>query len=184
MLSLDALRRYVTAPAGPDTDALLAQLERAAVAVVSAHTGRYLGVPAQRVETLAGTGTTALWLQSPPAGDPPTVTSVEALPFEGAAPQVVGAGEYRLDGSRLVRTGGYPWYPSLLYRVTYEAGYEEDAAPDDVTLAVLQLVSAWWKRRGKEDVTSESIGIYSYSRASGDEGVRTILAALPRRVRV
>lgn len=74
--------------------------------------------------------------------------------------------DYKLnpDTGELVRNSG--WYGgSQAYRVQFRAGYSE--LPDDLSHAVLELAGATY-RAGKTDPTlsSESLGGYSYTRAS------------------
>ncbi len=52
----------------------------------------------------------------------------------------------------------------LNIRVTLTAGYVVGGLPGDIEQLVLDLVGTWWRDRGKENLGSESIDGYSYTR--------------------
>lgn len=187
MLSLDTLRAWVGSPASDD--ALLQQLEGFAVARVARHLGipaETLGTPAARVEVLPGSGTAFLFL---PGGEAVgEITEIRELSYPGAAGTVLAADTaYSRRGGRLVRIDGGPWYGHYEYQVTATVGYTEATAPALVKEAILKLVALAYATKGSEDLQSESIGDYSYTRKSASAGrdpVDEILATLGSRIRV
>jgi len=179
MIGLDVLRAWTGAPASEANDALLLRMERAAVARVEAWTGLPFGEPAERVDTLTGTGTTTLYLSAPPVG--PVV--VEELWYPGhASPTTLPSSSYGVSGSVLTRYSGHVWYAVYMYRVTYQAGYAPDAVPELYQDAVVRMVSMMWNQRGSEDLASEGGGGFSFVRNA--DALDAVLRGLPRRWRV
>lgn len=122
---------------------------------------------AARAETRDGTGTAFLFLDYPVT----TLTSV-TLGYDPLTPdetvditQVVrGAGRRRLvriDGGAF---GGFgaPRY----VKVVYDAGAD---LPTDVKAAILRMAATMYRRRGSEEVKSETMGPYSVTFANVDQ---------------
>lgn len=186
MIAIETLRAWVDADASED--ALLQELERFAIARVEQHLGVPLGAPAERTDVVEGSGTATLYL--PSAGATGTITTLHEVAYPGATPTPLAAGtDYERRGTRLVRLGGAIWYEGYQYHITAPMGYEDANVPPIVREVVLQLVSIKYSQKGAEDLQSETIGDYSYTRtyATGGGGLTAedqILAKLPRRIRV
>jgi len=185
MFTVGELRTWLEEP---DANAdVLTKLEAAAVKAVELWTGRSFSASAERVDYLPGNGTNTLFLKYGPVS---AVTEVVESAYVGAtAVTVTGATEsgWVFQDGKLLRKGGYAWWADSSYRVTYTAGYAAGAEPADVRQAVLDLVGAGFRARGSEELQSESIGDYSYSKKSvavGETSDTSILARLPRRLRV
>jgi hypothetical protein len=168
-----------------ETQALEDALERA-LAWVSGETRRYFGPVAEFVERRTGSGRT-LWLDEIPLldaeADPPRVLTVERRVDEVWTAYDPAADEYELLGHLLYRSEGWPCQEYGL-RVTMWAGYEAGEIPGDVEQLVLELVATWWRDRGNENLRSETIGGYSYTRwgptMTGDEMPSQWAATLQR----
>jgi hypothetical protein len=144
-----------------DHDAVLTAVEAAVVAFVEGHTGRWFGAPAEFVGRFSG-GVGVLWLAETPAADPAPV--VETNDTGGWV--AVDGDDYEVDGAALHHTGtGWPRGVRNI-RVTYTAGYAPGEEPADIRGAVLDLVALRYRRLGKEGLSGESIGGYSYSVAA------------------
>jgi hypothetical protein len=191
MIPVETLRAWVGADASED--ALLQDLERAAVARVEQHLGLAagaLGTPAERVDVVPGSGTSFLFLPGGVATNSAPAVTIAERAYPGATPTTLIAGtDYERRGARLVRLGGAHWVAYYEYTITSTVGYAEADAPPLLREAVLQLVSITYGQRGTEDVQSETVGDYSYTRTysqggGGQSAIDVVLARLPRRVRV
>lgn len=148
MVGADDLIEYV----GGDEDhrALLESLEAAAIDWLQDHTGLYLGAAEEHTTAELYAAGGIIQLPDEPLGD------VVLERWAGSGWEVVGATDYRVDGSWLrtnvthrATVGRYP------YRATYERGYElldgtDDVleAPESVKQAVRMLVEHWFVNRG------------------------------------
>jgi uncharacterized phiE125 gp8 family phage protein len=137
--------------AEPVDERIVASLEAAAVQYVSEAGGRWFGTP----RTVTDTGT---WhggpflLSSEPRG------AVVLERWSGGVWSAIDEGGYRLDG-RLLYPMAMRRGPLETWRVTYEAGYDEMEAPEDVQQAVRMLVGHWYENRESVVVGTSSTEI-------------------------
>lgn len=167
------------------SDSILTELEAAAVARVEQHLSVPLGAPGARTDVITGLDIATLYL--PTGAATVSITSVKERLYAGGDETTFVAADYERRGGALIRRNGDVWSADAEYVVTVQAGYTSVTAPPLVRKAVLDLVALYWHARGSEDLQSESIGDYSYTRASASDGrdpADTILATLSRRVRV
>jgi uncharacterized phiE125 gp8 family phage protein len=144
VLSLSAAKAHLRVTTDTE-DALIARLCDAALEHLERKTGLYLGAPGERSDTLAGSGTTALWLPNAPvSGHAVTVLELTSDEDEGTA---VEAATYRVSGRKLERLWGNVWTAGYLYRVTHMAGYASDQGPRDLVQAQAMLVAHWFENR-------------------------------------
>ena len=138
MIPLRDLREYLRIDTH-DSDALLEDLERAAVAHVERVTGLFLGPPQARTETITGTGNRYLILrQVPQPGTAVTVTDQYERTIT----------DFRIIGRTLFRDmgwGSYGW--PVFFTVTYTVGVARHQEPRDAWQAVLLLVAHWYENR-------------------------------------
>lgn len=177
-----------------DEDAVMFELERAAVAAAELWTGHSYQPSAERTEYYRGTGTDTLFLKHTPVTAVATVEQFAAVGGTATLITEVDADGWVLrQGEKMVRKSGYPWWQGYEYRVTYTAGYASGTEPALVRQAVLGLIGLSYSTHpviGPEEFQSETIGgIYSYTKASSNgsdagSSAETILATLPRRLRV
>lgn len=193
MIPIAELRAWVGAAASAQTDALLLQLEAHAVEQVALTTGAYLGPVDDFVDRVIGGGSTELRLPRFPVSE---VISVQRswLTDVVSAPEAVT--DFVVRSPTLVRTGGAVWTLGAEFEVDYTAGYEDDEVPRIYRQAVLGIVKATYEAQAAslsadEEFKKESLGEYAYEAAgtgtdadSAAGTVRSILAQLPRRIRV
>jgi hypothetical protein len=145
-------------------DALIEDLERAAVAYVERRTGRYFGPTEEVIETLYGDGGRRLWLSDVPADDAVSVVDADGATLTDVTLRRSGTEAWLERPAGLVwglprRWSGYP----MAYTVTYQRGYAEGDEPADIRRAVMAWVARQWALRGKDGLAGESIGGYSYT---------------------
>ena len=138
MIPLRDLREYLRLD-NHDSDALLEDLERAAVAHVERVTGLHLGPPQTRTETITGTGNRYLMLRTLPQPG----TAVTVADSYGSA-----ITDFRTVGRTLLRdvNWGFHGWP-VNYTVTYTVGVARHQEPRDAWQAVLLLVAHWYENR-------------------------------------
>lgn len=173
LVSLADLKTYLgDAPASAD-DTLLTQLIDDVEALFASETGRAIGsyqaAGSARTEVHDGTGSSVLYLDYPIV----TLTSV-TLGYDASVPAetlaitdrnvlVYAVGERRItrtDGGRFGRAE-WPRY----VQVVYDCGAD---LPDDASLAIKSVVAMSYRRRGSEDVKSETLGSF-YSHTMVDD---------------
>lgn len=144
---------------------MLEELEAQVVAQIERETGRYFGAVEEVTEILDGSGINRLWLSEVPVEvlSVLTVTVTEVTPVGDET--VITDYTVRSDGFEgwLERDDALEWNSRYKYHVTYDRGYEEDAAPADIRGLVMSEVSRVWAGQGREGLASETIGPYSYT---------------------
>ena len=200
MIPVEDLRTWVGLEADDDSaDALLTQLEAAAVAEVELTTGQYLGPVEEFVDRVIGDGTYRLRLPKGPVTAVESIT--EAWPTH-PDDEPVAVTDFVLRSPHVIATNAYFWVRGAEYEVTYTAGYAEEDIPPLYRQAVIDLVRATYPAAAASqssgvdagEFKAESLGEYSYTLADGatsstdSDGARAsvsdILARLPRRIRV
>lgn len=142
MISVANLKTYLRI-SGSAEDALLAELEAAAVARISRETGRHFGEPSEIAELLHGGGRT-IWLREQPL---PDTLVVEERSLSDGGWREIDPATYEVTPRRsVIRTAGWPAGVHRI-RATYDAGYPEGEEPADIRLAVLQLVTLAYEER-------------------------------------
>jgi len=134
--------------AAPEDEAVLVELEAAAVKFVETQTGRYFGPQKSVTAVLRGNGSARLWLPETPAS---AVASVVEREYAGATgTTILNTSEdgfvQRTIGTEtvLVRKGaGGVWRFGYEYEVTLTVGYVAGSEPADIYEAVIGLVNAW-----------------------------------------
>jgi hypothetical protein len=148
-------------------DAELEQFEAAAVAWVEGEVHRRFQSPAddQRVEYHEGTWTRTLYLKGH-IDDPDSSITVRERSSRGGQWTTLTEGtDYERRGDTLISLDRMGWSCWSEYEVTYDDGYED--APADIQALIIELVaSSRTMTDGGGDVTSETIGEYSYTVAS------------------
>lgn len=170
-VTLAELKTYLgDAPASSD-DALLQKLLDNVEALFASETGRTgFTAAGDRVEVLDGTGTSELYLDFPIAENGLTsiklgynsTTPDETLAVNDRTVLVYGEGSRvirRVDGGRF-GTGGQARYVAVEYE-------HQGDVPDNVALAIKSVAAMAYRRRGAEDVKSETVGSF-YSRTMFD----------------
>lgn len=151
MISLDELKSYLKVPHElTDEDALIVQLEEAAVKLIQNKTGHYFGPPETVTELVSGgeiDGYPVMWLKDAPRADGITPgVAVDVEEFDGSDWTAVEAGDFEIDGFGLYHDSG--WSTGFRnVRVTYSRGYGPGEEPADIRNAVLELVSEWFEHR-------------------------------------
>lgn len=153
-------------------DRVLQRMIEAATALLGRKLRRYLGTPAETIETFAGGR--RLILLDDPIGD----VAVRGRTYSTDPWDDVATTDYSLSGRRLRYGSGSRW-PGLdeAVEVTYTRGYEIDEGPADLREIILDMVTEKWN--GSQEsvfLKSESIGDYSYSNFTDAELASSALA--------
>lgn len=130
-----------------DEDALIADLEAAAVNAVENYCDRHFGGVESVTEYLEGTGTDQMWLRDAPSTAPTTMTERS---YPGAVGITITATDddgFYVRGRRLVRKGGGKWLRGHEYETAYSRGYSFGSEPAEIRVAVMQLVTWWYEQR-------------------------------------
>jgi len=133
----------------------------AATAILGQELARYLGVPAETKEVHHGGRPFILLYDDPIEGED---LSVEVRSGPTQPWELVDPTEYALEGRKVLHAHCWPRGISAI-RVTYTRGYELDEGPPQLRDLVLEIVKAKILDRGKEGMTSETIGDYSYTKS-------------------
>ncbi len=177
MVSSALLQEWIGVEAVADQALVLDAADRA-LAWVETQTGRYFHEPAEFVLRFDGGGKT-IWLPEIPASETVESDTVDILTVEvriGTEWEEKSAD----DDYELIR-GPYLWeMPRLVYkplsacyvwpsgyqnvRATYSAGYEPGFLPGDIEQLIVDMVATWYRDRGSENLRSETIDGYSYTR--------------------
>lgn len=123
-------------------------------------------------------GAQDIWLPEKPTqveGVPADLVVVES--YDAGAWTAADADDYELIihprpyGAAVLQhaTTGWPAGRRNI-RVTYSAGYAVGELPSDIEQLVIEMTAQRWLDRGKENLRSETIGGYSYTRADGGLG--------------
>lgn len=159
MITVDRVAKYTGA-----TEAqvpLLASLRDYALAYLEGETHRYFRDSREFTEYLVGTGTVRLWLREPPVETYEDEVIVDGRRMGGAWEEVI---DFEVRGRSLIRDLGVSWDRRAEYRVTYTAGYVEDALPSDVEEAVMELVRYRLRDLSQTaGLQSERLGDYQYN---------------------
>lgn len=173
MISQADLEEFLGIAAGTDTS-LITSLEVEAVAWFENQTSRFFGTPAASSVTVfkPGNGQRNLYLDDIPNA----ITSVTAQIYPGADQTTIteGADEgFDVRDQHLVRRDGFVWQFGTEYIVVHTRGYATDAEPDDVRLAIKQIVKALYNSGDPLGgaVKHEKLGDYSYTLGAADEGI-------------
>lgn len=178
MISLSKLLRGLPASAAAEPPSTLEELIERAVAFLQSQTHRYFGPPRQLTEYLSGNNSRFLKLGERIIG---TIATIEEREYPGATPTTLTLNtDYAIRSGEttdyLIRLGNLTWCGTREYAVTYQQGYELDAGPGDIEQLIMDLIALRLSTRGKEGLSSEQIGGYSYSRSGFTEAD---LAQLP-----
>lgn len=166
IVDLADLKEYLGVT-GFDEDWRLSRWAEAASAYVHNHTRRYFGPVEEVIEVYRGLGRPSLWLLEPVV-DGDAITVVERMYPDDTGRTIA---DDDVDGwtfrspALLLRAAGAVWLREMEYTVTYSRGYALGSAPEDIRLAVMDMVQlkrASWARDGKT-VASEKLGDYSYT---------------------
>jgi uncharacterized phiE125 gp8 family phage protein len=153
MISVYELREWLRAE--PEQDGEIADLLRAATAVVHLRTGRYFGPVAEITETVYWNGGYVQLSNEPLTA--PSGEDVILEEWDGTAWVDVDATTYYRDGAFIRSNNDASWGADRMgqFRATYYAGHEVDdidedvwEAPEDVKQAVRMLVTHWFENRG------------------------------------
>lgn len=161
MISAPVVLRALAPKTADPTE--LDRLIAAATGMLGRELGRFLGEPAETQELHRGGRSLVLLFDDPVAvGEEtePTVT-VEGRAGASLAWEAIEETEYSRDGRRLEHPSCWPQG----VRVTYSRGYDLDEGPAELRDLVLEMVLAKVRQRGREGLTSETIGDYSYTKA-------------------
>jgi hypothetical protein len=154
-------------PSAADTDVvLLADMIARAVAFIETQTNRDFSAPATVTQYLSGNGSRTLQLPGPLV----QIDSDDGLglvierEYPGATETILTSVDVRSGrkGHHLVRLDGV-WKAGYEYAVTYTTGYVEDQGPGDIEQLVIDLVGLRLAREGREGLSGETIGGYSYT---------------------
>lgn len=161
---------------GPvDDETLLADLIAMNTATLGRLLGRYLGPPIERTEIRNG-GRVGMrlvpWIllrETPTPGTTVTVRTRGGL-FETwtalTNPDTSGNPVFVVDGRQVHHSSGWPAGPGTV-EVTYTAGYDPGAGPEELQKILLQMVAEDWSSIGTEDLgpyKSRSLGDHSWTK--------------------
>jgi hypothetical protein len=135
----------------------------AATATLGQELGRFLDAPTEIEERHNG-GYPFVLLYDDPVIDENAVLLVETRTGPVEPWEAVDAEDYVVEGRRVVHRTCWPRGLSSV-RVTYTRGYELNEGPAQLRDIVLELVLAKIRNKGREGLTSETIGDYSYTKA-------------------
>lgn len=191
--------------AGTDV-AILTVLEASAVEWLEQTCNRYFGLltTGGSTEEIIGDGSEDLWLAEAP--NPATVPSdLEERAYIGSSPVTITASDsngFELrtgarNTARLVRKLGGCWEWGYRFTVAYEYGYAQDAEPQDIRQAVLDLMALMYLETlapgggssgggAAGPIQSEKIGDYSYvlGAAAGSSSTIGGVSAASRHARI
>lgn len=132
----------------------------------------YFGAPRDAVEVLDGTGTSKLFLRQYPVDESAVVVETRSGVSDDWT--AVDGDDFEVDGRGLHHRT--KWLRGRRnHRATYQEGFDD--VPGDIRQLLLDLVSIGWRRRGKEGLSGERIGDYSYTLLPGTGGD---IESLPR----
>lgn len=190
MIDYPTIKAYLKLPDDSD-QALLQALETRVQSHLEGRLDLYLGPPEDVTWRLDGTGTDRLWLPQPVAvEDPQTVPTFETADGVGGWDAVVGA-DVELGDIDPTRGRQQPVYalshgdlvtwPSgrRNVRVTTRRGYEAGAEPGELVQLALGVIGVIYGQAGHEGMRSESIGDYSYTRATGGDDFDDAILGVP-----
>lgn len=165
MLPLDDVKPWLNITVDTFDAELQALIDRASEHIEN-ECGWYFRLPRPVVEVLDGTGTDALFLrQHLPDDAAPLVLECRAGTTDPWV--VVPAADYELDGRGIYAAG--VWARGRRnFRATYEEGFTEP--PGDIAQLFLEVMAHAWQTRGREGLSSERIGDYSYVIFPGSGG--------------
>jgi hypothetical protein len=170
MIGILRLQSIIPSLSQLSPDAVM-DLERRAVAFIESQTDRYFGVPESTVEYLQGTDGHALRLAGiaveQDSDDEVTVTE---RCCRGTAAVSLSSSAFDVRQNRyetvLVRIDGRRWRRGTEYAATYSRGYRQDCGPADIEQAIIDLIALRVNLRGKEGLSGETIGGYSWTKSA------------------
>ncbi len=164
MLPLDDVKPWLKITVDTFDAELQALIDRASEHIEN-ECGWYFRLPRPVIEVLDGTGTDALYLRQTP--DPDTALVVDCRAGTTDPWVVVPVEDYELDGRGVFVAG--IWARGLRnFRASYDEGFDEP--PGDIAQLFLEVMANAWQSRGREGLSSERIGDYSYVIAPGTGG--------------
>jgi hypothetical protein len=144
---------------GDEYDVALQALIDRATATLARELGRYLGPPAETVETHRTARTRLVVLYDDPVAD--SSVTLEGSDRPGDDYVAIDASEFAADG-RMVRAATR--FPSFV-RATYTRGFAVDGGPADLLALIEELLRIGWEvGTTNAAMESETIGDYSYTR--------------------
>jgi hypothetical protein len=173
MISFDRLQAAVPS-ALEQTPELLDEMIARAVAFIEMQTNRVFSTPREVTYVLTGQGSAFLPLPEPMAepledSGGALISVVERSAPGGTATVVdVDAVDIRAGGKShtLVRHSPNIWTKGYEYTVAYLSGYVVNTGPRDVEQLVIDMVALRLARIGREGLSGETIGGYSYTVAA------------------
>jgi hypothetical protein len=160
LVTLERAKVYLGV-ASSTQDTLLLDLINLASAACANYCNRQL-TSGERSDLLTGRGKRLVRLRECPVT---SVTSVEVDGVAAPAAGAVGQPGWRLQGNELDIIPTPPWRSEV--RVSYVAGYADDAIPDDLQLACLLELGRLYRRRDKAGIASETLANQSVAYNSG-----------------
>lgn len=173
LVSLAELKTYLGDAPPSDDDAVLTALLDDVEAAFAGETGRaissFQGSGTGRTEVHDGTGSHDLWLDYPIVA----LTSIKlgynaSVPDETLTVADTNVLVYAVGERRISRTDGgrFGWARQPRYvQVVYDFGAD---LPDNARLAIKSVAAMAYRRRGSEDVKSETVGSF-YSHTMVDD---------------
>ncbi|MFW6012481.1 MAG: hypothetical protein ACOC92_02095 [bacterium] len=156
MIAWEKIKRWLEAE-DADQELLEDALERV-LDWIEGETGRHFREPEEFVERFDGGGE-RIWLRELPLESP----ALKVERRKDGEWDIVSDGDYERIGHELWHDEEWPGGKNDL-RVTYTAGYAVGSLPGDIEELALEMLASWWRDRGRENLRSETIGGYSYTR--------------------
>lgn len=164
MLPLDDVKPWLKITVDTFDAEVQALIDRA-TSIIETETGWYFRALREAIEVLDGTGTDAMYLRQP--ADVGTAIVVECRARATDPWVVVPVADYEAE-SRGVFVAGIWARGRRNFRVTYQEGFDEP--PQDIAQLFLEVMANAWQSRGREGLSSERIGDYSYVILPGTGG--------------
>ena len=171
-LSLADTKEYLGISSGDtDNDDLIINMINRATTLVETYLDRVILTATYTNEVYEGTGSPYLFLRQYP------VTALTSIDYRTenyqSSYETLDTTEYdyRADNGVVRRNANFRSVPAE-YRVTYTAGYAAASVPQDLSLAVLDLISYLWNQRKSKGIQSERLGEYSVTWFEGARSIR------------
>lgn len=161
-ITLADTKEYLGISSGDtDNDDRIINLINRATQVVETYLGRTVLQATYTNEVYDGTGSYDLLLNNYPVS---SVTSLAKrdTPYTDSWNDTVDSNDFYVDSvnGTITKVTAFS-EPPAQYRVTYVAGYALADVPNDLSLAVLDIVSYLWNAKGSQGKSSERLGEYS-----------------------
>jgi hypothetical protein len=179
MLRLEDVKEDLGVTVGDFDGAIQRHIDRA-TATLGREIGRWLGQPEPMQETFDG-GREVVILQNDPIN--PAAVVVETHEHDGW--RELSSDNYRLTGRVVQHAFRFP-VGQVNVRVSYTSGFLPGMGPMELQDLVHELVIRRIRSAGKEHITQETLGDYSYSRGDVERtrAWRDVARRWRRRVRV